>query len=560
MGILLWASCFFSKDSRVQSDGQRRRASTSPIGPAFGACQGPVISRPRCLVHSRVRAVTGQLGSADLCADVNQDQCDAALRSLGYGADEIVRADDGNLGLVALCTAVLGGIAFFFRLAMASRPESQEESTAARRKSKEELYKTWGGNCASLPSIQASVAQQQDAKNVGASLQQQEAREDSIMLRAASRSAGCRAFWAVDRWGRDNREYNDTYSLFNHINMARDEPRVEAYRSALERTAGGRRVLDVGGGAFCLLSRLALRAGARSVDCVEQSRGSVEHSIDIFKSEEKGVECAGLQGIGASVLEKFSDVSCDDRRDRLGEGPRTRLSLKGAGQERERTLQLFQGLSSDVPLDGGYNLVVHEILGHIASSEGVATVILDLCRRCLLAPDCVFVPRRAVTLCAPTQEIEGTPQEQLLSMRYGGELMDLKCETKYHAARFSEEAFLAAPAIFEDLMFGPDIRLEQTRTVHFATTRDGVFDGLHFHMLVDMGEEGIINTLVDETTWTTTYLRLFQPGIFLPAGSRITVNMHVQLNTAAPEYSVEVMVNDQAKKPAAASFSWSGST
>eukprot|EP00404_Azadinium_spinosum_P037589 CAMPEP_0180666320 /NCGR_PEP_ID=MMETSP1037_2-20121125/61756_1 /TAXON_ID=632150 /ORGANISM="Azadinium spinosum, Strain 3D9" /LENGTH=30 /DNA_ID= /DNA_START= /DNA_END= /DNA_ORIENTATION= len=30
--------------------------------------------------------------------------------------------------------------------------------------------------------------------------------------------------------------------------MAKDTPRVEAYRSALERTATDRRVLDVGGG------------------------------------------------------------------------------------------------------------------------------------------------------------------------------------------------------------------------------------------------------------------------------------------------------------------------
>merc|ERR1711971_1066449 len=108
-------------------------------------------------------------------------------------------------------------------------------------------------------------------------------------------------------------------------NMAKDTPRVEAYRSALERTAAGRQVLDVGGGAFCLLSRLALRAGACSVDCVEQSKTAVEHAIGIFKYEESGIECKGLRGINASILDKFSKVSCD-RRDDLQESLKLRLS------------------------------------------------------------------------------------------------------------------------------------------------------------------------------------------------------------------------------------------
>lgn len=558
----LVVTCSFWVETGRQSYGMLGSALLTVVSPTFGAGHRAIIARPRYLLHSRLQAAAEDWESADVCVGMSQEQCFKALSSAGYRGSiaEIARSEDGNgnLGLAALGIVLLA-VGFFFSQAMVPEKQQKKQNTAERRDMMKELYKTWGSNFSSKPRIEPRQ-QQNASKPSSEPKQQQDARASRRLLKVESRASDCRVFWSVDRWGRDCGEFNDTYSLLNHINMAKDTSRIEAFRSALEQTVAGRRVLDVGGGAFCLLSRLALRAGACSVDCVEQSKESVEHAIGIFKSEERGMECEGLQSIDASILEKFSDVSCDDRRDSPKENPQLRLSLRDVGQSIERELQLFQGLSSDVPLGGGYNLVVHEILGHIASAEGVGAAILDLSCRSLLAPDCVFVPCRAVTMFAPTKEIECSLEEQLLNRKYGGEMIDLRCDTKYHAARFSEESFLATPAIFEDLNFGVGMQLEQTRTVEFHTTCDGVFDGLHFYMVVDMVGEYKINTLLDETSWETTYVRLFKPGIFLPAGSRIGVKTHVQLNKPAPEYAVEVIVKDHVKEPVTASFSWSGST
>ena len=44
----------------------------------------------------------------------------------------------------------------------------------------------------------------------------------------------CAHFHAVAQWGKDRYQYNEAYSLNNHITMAKDRPRVEAFRRALD--------------------------------------------------------------------------------------------------------------------------------------------------------------------------------------------------------------------------------------------------------------------------------------------------------------------------------------
>jgi len=474
------------------------------------------------------------------------DEYTEMLRSAGYNTDEITASNELSPVLVALAVVVIIGLAV---LNFAKEPE--QDPLKMRKKTTLSLYEKWGADTPSPSDGKSEVEPEKGDAN--------QAREKLRRARTARRELDCRDFWPVDRVGRTLVKFNDDYQLMNHIIMASDRVRVEAYRAALERTATERKVLDVGGGAFCLLSRLALRANAGSVDCVEQNRGAVQHAIGVFKSEARGVECEGLREVGAGLVDSFSHVDCEDQPERPG-NPQLSLSLRAGQHPCERELQLFQGLSSDVHLSGGYSLVVQEILGHIASSEGVVGAILNLYERGLVLPDCVFVPRRATTLFAPTEQIELTLAEQTLSLQYGSEISNLKCLTKYHAVRFSEQSFLATPVAFEDLNFGPDLQAKQLRDVEFITQRDGVFDGFHFHMLVDMDGERCINTLHDECSWHTTYVRMMDPGMFLPAGSRIRCKTCVELTQEEPQYSFEVIVGNAQAESVVGSFSWSGST
>jgi len=374
-------------------------------------------------------------------------------------------------------------------------------------------------------------------------------------LKRISYDYECAKFCAVPQWGKDRYQYNDGYGLNNHITMATDRPRVEAFQRALDRAANGRHVLDLGCGPFCLLSRFALQAGALSVACVEQNPRAVKHAINIFKGEAEYEPCKGLNSIGASL----HDYDLVVHTQREG-GPSVSVSVSAEKKPYRRTLHLFEGFSADVSLHGMYDLVVHEILGHIASSEGVAHAITDLRNRNLLAKSCVFVPRKATTFFAPIEQINLTCLERILanlSSVYGGGLQRLG---KYQVDRFPHHMSLAAPGIFEDLEFTENMRMHQHAIVEFITERSGIFDGFHFHMVVDMDGSRIINTLFDETSWSTTYIKLLEPGILLSKGSRIVCDTWVQLDRPAPLYSIAVFIGEYGNEQFVSTFSWSGCT
>ena len=66
-----------------------------------------------------------------------------------------------------------------------------------------------------------------------------------------------------------------------HFAMMADKPRNDAYQAAIERVAGGRRVLDIGTGAG-LLAMMAAQAGAKSVTSCEMVGAIAESARDII--------------------------------------------------------------------------------------------------------------------------------------------------------------------------------------------------------------------------------------------------------------------------------------
>lgn len=357
------------------------------------------------------------------------------------------------------------------------------------------------------------------------------------------------------QWGRNMYEQNEQYSLDNHVSMVRDRVRVDAYTTVLDRKASGLRVLDVGTGPFCLLSRLALWAGAASVDCVEQNGKAVDHAIELFLDEVEDKECKEMCCTGAS-LASLSSLQVHAHHFRKGR-PSLSLTCKTHDSSHRSSLQLFQGFSSDVPLPGGYDVVVHEILGHIASSEGVVDVVMNLRQRGLLSQNCIFIPCRAMTFFAPTEQLDLSCLERIFQSFNTGR-STISRMIKYNVNRFPESLLLAAPACFEDLDLSGDLHAHQHYVREFHTNRSAVFDGFHFHMFVDMDGISSINTLYDQTSWRTVYIRVLDPGIFLPAGSRIVCRTRVELDCSEPRYSIKVSVGQCGYESHVAEYTWSG--
>jgi protein arginine N-methyltransferase 1 len=134
-----------------------------------------------------------------------------------------------------------------------------------------------------------------------------------------------------------------------HVSMLKDPLRVLSYRSAIERHARGKTVVEIGCGTG-ILSLFAARAGARRVIAIEES---------------------GIAGMAARMF----------------------AANGGAG-----VIDLRVTNSRDVELDEPADLLIHEILGVDPFEENLLPV-LDDARRRLLRPGGRLLPYRLEVCC-----------------------------------------------------------------------------------------------------------------------------------------------------------------
>ena len=399
-----------------------------------------------------------------------------------------------------------------------------------------------------------------------------------------ARGMGCCVLQATSAHGRDVDSHNSDYHLQNHIDMVSDKVRVLAFQSAISRCAQGRTVLDVGTGAFCLLARMALAAGASQVDAVEVNPKAVAHAArllhyevarksptpaqDLHADEELATTAQllpDLPSLGDPEAHLSDDAPGFSREPpRASQGPHIpcyTLSVKrGSGASR---LCLYSGSLESVRLSGPYHLVVHELLGHIASSEGVAETLQALRHRGLCAQHCTFIPCSAGTLFAPTSKLElASPLERVLHCFFNANTK-IQVGTKYHARCFDASRLMAKPRFFEFLEFSEEGGLEKAsgrKRIVFITDKDGEFDGLHFHLHIQVDARTEIDTLSTETTWSTTYVRLLERAVWLPEGSRIVCDCETRSACGMPRYSVDVSIGEPWDERRVATFCWEGAT
>mmetsp|Transcript_40839 Transcript_40839/g.112278 ORF Transcript_40839/g.112278 Transcript_40839/m.112278 type:complete len:272 (+) Transcript_40839:168-983(+) len=227
-----------------------------------------------------------------------------------------------------------------------------------------------------------------------------------------------------------------------------------------------------------------------------------------------------------------------------------------------RTIELYRGFSSEIALPAGIDLIVHEILGNIASAEGAIHAINDLhARHGLASRSCRVLPLAAGTLLTPTMMLEPCVLERLLLFERSG-CLAAKPRALYATRGFPSERFLAEPQPFEWLDFNrPHLPHVSTRTCTFVTHREGFFDGLHMHLVVNVDEATSIDVYRERTTWTCSYVRLLgaSEAVWLAAGSTIQCVCEVDASTQKPVYQVQVHVAcGQEPMRHIADFSWRG--
>mmetsp|Transcript_51105 Transcript_51105/g.94571 ORF Transcript_51105/g.94571 Transcript_51105/m.94571 type:complete len:756 (-) Transcript_51105:83-2350(-) len=355
--------------------------------------------------------------------------------------------------------------------------------------------------------------------------------------------------------GLDGTLAGESQTMFNHKALVGDASRVKPYLNAINAAAKGRKVLDIGTGPVCLLSRLSLLGGAATVDAVEVNAKSVEKALETVRIEAS----AG----SAPSLPPWATLEVNDVRTHDATvGKVVTVDTKGNQQ-----MDIYQGLSTnaDLCLPGGYTMLVHEILGDQAGTESAAMVLDDIHKRGLCAKDCLFIPKRSSTLLAPTAALKRSDTEMLVH-RWGhnGDNKLQACK-RYAARNFHKDAILADPQPIEVLDFQNGPATHQERTLEFRTRREGAFDGMHLHMTADCDDENQIDTLALHTgdqpevcSWNTTYVMLLEEPMQLSAGSRIVFKCVADLRTVLASYSVEVSVGEPGAEKRVSEFKWQG--
>ena len=293
----------------------------------------------------------------------------------------------------------------------------------------------------------------------------------------------------------------EVYDELLYYAMTHDELRNAAYREAIDRSMRGKVALDLGTGADALLARLCVEAGADKVYAVEADG-------DAFRRAAALVETLGLAG----------------------------------------RIVVVHGESTRVELPEPVDVCVSEIIGSIASSEGVVSALNDARR--FLKPDGTMIPRSAVTRIAPVT----LPGNLRASLRLGElpqtyvrrvfERMGRPFDLRLCIKNFRPEDVLAEAAAFETLDFSTIIRVRDERHVAFTVERAARLDGFLLWLNLYPAEDRLLDSLHQRLSWLPVFFPAFHPGLPVAPGDIVEVRCvrSQQNGTPLPDFLIDGIV------------------
>jgi amino acid adenylation domain-containing protein len=293
----------------------------------------------------------------------------------------------------------------------------------------------------------------------------------------------------------------DVYDELLYYAMTHDERRTAAYRDAIMRAVAGKVVLDLGTGADAVLARFCVDAGAQRVYAIEANTSAYRRAAAL-------VETLGLH-------DRIVVVHADSRRAKLPE-----------------------------PVD----VCVSEIIGSVASSEGVISVLNDARR--FLKPAGTMIPRRAATMIAPV----ALPENLTASLRLAelpatyvqrvfesiGRPFDLRMCIK----NLRREDVLADVGVFEELDFATVVPEHSERRVTFSINRDARLHGFLLWLNLRPADDQLLDSLDEPLSWLPVFFPALYPGVEVRAGDvvEVTCRRSVRDGSALPDFAVEAIV------------------
>jgi len=317
----------------------------------------------------------------------------------------------------------------------------------------------------------------------------------------------------------DNREFVDSYSNTFYWIMLKDAVRMAAYEAAGTDPAlcRGKRFLDIGTGARMPLSMMVLRGDAAHVDAIEGNPRTYRRA--------------------AAFCESLS-ASAEDK------------------------IRLHLGLSTDIELGQCGDALIHEIIGTIASSEGMVHSIADAQERLLVA-GAQIIPERVATILIPVSRPPIRPRSAIASWIATGETgLDRGCGVQIVFDPSKRIRLSSTPVVVEQFNCSadaPPMRSQMVQdTCHtIAMERDGWFSGflLGCHVVTHAGIRAI-DGLNQLTNWGQMYAQMVERPVRVAKNELIRVEFHVDAREFTPSYRLAVAFP---KSGQANEIAWQGS-
>lgn len=270
-----------------------------------------------------------------------------------------------------------------------------------------------------------------------------------------------------------------------HAGMLYDDERVAKYSTAIRQVVKeGDVVADIGTGTG-ILAFLCLKAGAKRVHAIERSS-----AIKWAK------EIADRNGFGDRIVFHKED-------------------------------------SRDCELGEKVNVVVSELIGHIAFEEGMAESLFDAKER-FLAPDGVIIPERVELKVALVEEKEVYPEcIECWQPIHGIDYSVLREEAvkACYLTRLSDRNLLSEPKTFFMVNFSEGRQPNLQGTHAFDVCRSGKINGIVLWFDADLAP----GVSLSSGPWTRNHWKqCFAPittPITVSASDRVSVDINMQLRT-----------------------------
>ncbi len=297
----------------------------------------------------------------------------------------------------------------------------------------------------------------------------------------------------------DNRDFVDSYSNTFYWIMLKDAVRMAAYEAAGTDSTlcQDKRFLDIGTGARMPLSMMVLRGGAAHVDAIEGNATTYRRAA------------------------AFRDSLAASTKDRI---------------------RLHLGLSTDIELDQCGDALIHEVIGTVASSEGMVHCIADAQERLLVA-GARIIPERVATILVPASRPPIRPRSAIASWIATGESgLDRGRGVQIVFNPSKRVRLSSTPVVVEqyDCSAGaPPLRSQMVQdTCHtIAMERDGWFSGflLGCHIVTHAGIPAI-DALNQLTNWGQMYAQMVERPVRVAKGETTHVEFHVDAREFTPSY------------------------